>query len=184
MIGIKITKDMIEQCIAKAEAIGRLKNSIRKGEGNLAGTIGEYVVHQLLENSQWTNTYDYDLIDDSKKIDVKTKVCSSKPLDFYECSIAATSTHQDCDEYIFVRILEDNTIAWVLGSISQKEYFKKSTIRQKGDKDKSNNFIFKADCYNLSIDQLNKLEMDVEEPDDNIPSWLKNSDKQYLPDWI
>ena len=51
MIEIDITKDMIEQCKAKAQDIGRLKNSITKGQGNLAGIVGEYIVHKYLKDS-------------------------------------------------------------------------------------------------------------------------------------
>jgi len=107
MIKINITEEMIESCKEKAKNIGKLKNSITSGEGNLSGILGEYIVHQHLPNSLWKNTYDYDLIEDEKKIDVKTKRSKYKPLEFYDVAIAETSLHQECDEYIFVTILND-----------------------------------------------------------------------------
>ena len=157
MIEIDITTDMIEQCKAKAEDIGRLKNSITKGQGNLAGIVGEYIVHKYLKDSEWQNTYDYDLIENNKKIDVKTKRCSSKPRDNYDCSVAETSLHQGCDEYIFVRILNDLSKAWILGRMGRDAFFKKAKHMKKGQVDKSNNFKVHANCYNLQIKELDTL---------------------------
>jgi len=157
MIEIDITKDMIEQCKAKAQDIGRLKNSITKGQGNLAGIVGEYVTHQHLKDSEWQNTYDYDLIENNKKIDVKTKRCSSKPRDNYDCSVAETSLHQGPDEYIFVRILNDLSKAWILGRMGRDAFFKKAKHMKKGQVDKSNNFTVHANCYNLQIKELDKI---------------------------
>ena len=157
MIEIDITKDMIEQCKAKAQDIGRLKNSITKGQGNLAGIVGEYVTHQHLKDSEWQNTYDYDLIENNKKIDVKTKRCSSKPRDNYDCSVAETSLHQGPDEYIFVRILNDLSKAWILGRMGRDAFFKKAKHMKKGQVDKSNNFTVHANCYNLQIKELDTL---------------------------
>ena len=49
-----------------------LNNSITKGDGNLAGALGEVIVCDYY-NGEQKNTYDYDLILKGKKIDVKTK---------------------------------------------------------------------------------------------------------------
>ncbi|MDB4817006.1 hypothetical protein OAH58_00310 [bacterium] len=157
MIKINVTEEMIESCKEKANEIGKLKNSITQGEGNLSGILGEYIAHQHLPNSIWKNTYDYDLIEDNKKIDVKTKRRSSHPRIFYDCSVAETSLHQDCDEYIFVSVLNDMSKAWLLGRMDRKEYFDKARYMKKGDIDPSNNFTVKANCYNLQIKELEEI---------------------------
>ena len=76
-IEVKITKEMIDTCRPHATEIGRLKNSIRKGNGNLIGVLGELLVHQALPGSIWTPetvTPSWDIIDaDGKRIEVKTK---------------------------------------------------------------------------------------------------------------
>jgi|TARA_Y100000310_G_C20098893_1_gene541770 hypothetical protein len=157
MIEIKLSQNIINKCRSRAKDIGKLKNSITRGKGNLAGIIGEYIVHKHLKNSKWENTYDYDLIHKNKKIDVKSKRCNSPPLDFYECSIAETSLHQECDEYVFVRILNDFTKAWILGRMTQKKYFKTARKMIEGQVDPSNNFTVKTNCYNIPIKELNDL---------------------------
>ena len=97
MIRLNITNDMIESCKEKAKSIGKLKNSITNGKGNLSGVLGEYLAHKHLPRSIWKNTFDYDLVENGVRIDVKTKRCTSAPKDFYDCSIAETSLHQKCD---------------------------------------------------------------------------------------
>ncbi len=157
MIELTVTKEMIESCKQKAESIGKLKNSITKGEGNLSGVLGEYLTHKQLTKSIWKNTFNYDLIEYGVRIDVKTKRCTSAPQDFYDCSIAETSLHQDCDEYVFVRILNDMSKAWLLGRMDHKEYFKKARFMAKGEVDLNNNFTVKANCYNLQIKELHDM---------------------------
>ncbi len=154
MIEIKLTKEIVEQCKNKAKDIGKLNNSITKGQGNLAGIVGEYIVHKYLKNSEWKNTYDYDLIYNDNKIDVKTKRCNSKPKENYDCSVAKTSLHQNCDEYVFVRVLNDMSKGWILGWMDKDEYLNRATFMVKGEIDPRNNFRVRADCYNLPISEL------------------------------
>jgi hypothetical protein len=66
-------------------------------------------------------------------------------------------TKQDCDAYVFVRILTDLSKAWILGGISKQSFYKKATLYRKGDVDSDNGFMFKADCYNLKIDKLSPV---------------------------
>ena len=157
MTEIELTEDIIDECKSKASEIGKLNNSITNGKGNLAGVIGEYIVHKHLRDSKWENTYDYDLIYKDKKIDVKTKRCNSEPLHFYDCSIAETSLHQICDEYVFVRVLNDFTKAWILGGMEQKKYFESSRKMTKGQIDPSNGFKVKSNCYNMQIKELGRV---------------------------
>ena len=151
---IKVSLDMIENARIKSTEMGKLHNSILKGGGNLAGFIGEQIALECL-GGEWHNTYSYDIIlPDGKKVDVKTKQTSVKPLPEYDCSIAKFNTKQECDMYAFVRVKNDLTIGWYLGSIDKKEYFKKAIFMKKGYVDPSNNFTVGADCYNMRIKEL------------------------------
>ena len=77
---IEISLEMIDKARKKAEEMGVIRNSILRGDGSIAGFIGEQIALQVLGGT-WENTYDYDLITpDGKKIDVKTKQTSVKPL--------------------------------------------------------------------------------------------------------
>jgi len=157
MIEVLITPHMVEKAKKKATELGKLKNSITKGEGNLAGFLGEYVAETVVAG-KIKNTKHYDIVlDDETTVDVKTKRCTSEPKPHYSCSIAAYNPMQKCDKYIFVRVMNDLTKAWVLGELGKNEYFEKADFMQKGDFDPSNGFTCKADCYQVTIENLNEV---------------------------
>ena len=155
MIEVDITDDMLIKARKKSVEMGRLHNSILRGRGNMSGFIGEQIGLHVL-GGKWDNTFDYDLIVNDKKVDVKTKQTSVKPLPHYECSIAKLNTNQKCDAYAFVRILNDFSKGWFLGVLTKNDYYDKATFLRKGDVDPSNNYTVKADCYNVRIDELGK----------------------------
>ena len=153
IIEIKITDEMISLAKNKAEEMGKLNHSILNGCGNLAGFIGEQIAINVL-GGDWCNTYNYDIIVSEKRIDVKTKQTTVKPKPFYECSIASYNTKQDCDAYAFVRVKKDLSVGWFLGIKTKEKYFNEAIFMKKGDIDPSNNFMVRADCYNLPISKL------------------------------
>ena len=160
MIEIEITEDMKKRAWRKAREMGEINNSITKGDGNIAGFLGEEVANHIIKGDI-NNTYDYDIISDDVTYDVKTKRCTSEPKPYYECSVAAFNTKQKCDYYVFVRIENINRVwtrAWVLGGLSKEDYFDDARFLKKGQKDGSNGFYVKADCYNMEIKKLQSLE--------------------------
>ena len=156
IIEIPISDDHMIRAREKASTMGILQGSITGGSSNVVGAIGEVIVADSIKAKE-INTYDYDLVKEGKRIDVKTKRCNTKPMPNYDCSVALHGTEQDCDTYVFVRVLSDLTRAWILGSISKPDFYKKATLYRKGDVDSNNGFVFKADCYNLSIDKLSPI---------------------------
>ena len=154
MIEVVITGDMLVTARDKAAEMGKLRNSIISGAGNLAGFIGEAVAQQVM-GGVLANTYDYDLIlCNGKTVDVKTKQTSVKPLETYECSIAALNTKQGCDYYAFVRVKNDFSVGWFLGVYEKQQYMLDAKYLTKGTIDPSNSYVVKSDCYNLPIHQL------------------------------
>lgn len=137
--------------------MGELNNSITKGKGNIHGFLGEIITANFL-NTNTSNTYDYDIIFNNLKIDVKTKRVNTAPKEYYECSIADLNTKQKCDVYVFTRILKDMTKGWLLGYINKKDFFEKAKFLKKGTVDPSNNWKVSTDCYNLSISKLKNIE--------------------------
>jgi hypothetical protein len=151
---LEVPLSMIEVARTKAAELGKLHNSILKGKGNIAGFIGEQIALHFLGGT-WENTYEYDIIlPDGKRIDVKTKQTSVKPRPDYECSVTNYNTKQKCDAYAFVRLKNDLTVGWYLGCLDKEKYLEKATFMRKGDVDPGNTYMFKADCYNLAIKEL------------------------------
>lgn len=154
MIEVVITSEMLVEARDKAAEMGKLRNSITSGAGNIAGFIGEAIAQQVL-GGKLDNTYDYDLVlDNGTKIDVKTKQTSVKPLPTYDCSIANLNTKQQCDYYAFVRVKNDFTVGWYLGVYEKQQYMLDAVFMKRGTIDPSNGYVVKSDCYNLKINQL------------------------------
>lgn len=160
MVEIEITEQMKRRAWRKAREMGKLNNSITEGDGNISGFLGEEIANTII-NGTITNTYDYDIVDMyGLKYDVKTKRCTSKPKDYYECSVAEFNTKQECDYYAFVRIEYKNNKwgrAWFLGVYNKEDYFKDAKFLKKGQFDPDNGFKVKANCYNMPIKNLTGL---------------------------
>ena len=154
---VKITPDIIARAKKKAATVGNLQGSITGSLSHVVGAIGEIIVADAIGANE-SNTYDYDLVRDGERIDVKTKRCNTRPFPHYDCSVAAHGANQNCDSYIFVRILTDTSRAWILGSIPKQDFYTKATKYKRGDIDPANGFTFKADCYNLHISELSDVE--------------------------
>jgi hypothetical protein len=152
------TKKQIALAKKKAKEMGVLKNSITNGEGNVIGFLGEILVADLIDG-RLKNTFDFDIIKDEMTIDVKTKSCTGEPKPHYQCSVAAFNIKQKCDIYLFVRILDDLSAAWILGWCSKEKFYKNATFNKKGTIDKTSpaKWKFKADCYNLPISKLKQI---------------------------
>jgi len=159
MIMIRPTKEMLEAAKEEAEALGPLPHSFTDGDGTPAGFLAEMVVAQYMGYTRVKGNYDYDLIspDEKQKVDVKTKRCSSPPLPHYENSIAAYNPTQDCDRYVFVRVKKDLSVVWILGELTKEEYFAKAVYYNKGDIDRSNNWVAPTACYNVPISELDEV---------------------------
>ena len=156
MKNIKIEKEDIDLANKMSSSMGALNNSITKGRGNVIGFLGEIIVANEL-GITLDNTYDYDLIFNDKRIDVKSKKVSSVPRDYYECSVAALNTRQRCDLYMFTRIKNDLSEGWILGYLEKEKYLTDSKFLKKGSIDPDNNWKVSTDCYNLPINKLETI---------------------------
>tara|TARA_B100001063_G_scaffold198619_1_gene191235 strand:+ start:130 stop:660 length:531 start_codon:yes stop_codon:yes gene_type:complete len=172
MIKLNFDQSMIDNAIKKAEELGSINNSITSGRGNLAGYLAEIALTKYLgckniSCDKGRDKYDYDLIKDGRKIDVKTKRRTVDPKPFFEVSIAGTSKHQKTDTYAFISITfkEKRGMGskaqyygvesiWLCGFMSKEDYFDKAIFWKKGAVDPSNGFKVHADMYNIPISDL------------------------------
>jgi hypothetical protein len=157
MIEIKLTPEVRNEARREALNLGPLQGSISAGASNVIGFIGELIVADAIGASK-QNTKDYDLVSpQGTRIDVKSKTCNTTPKDYYDCSVAAHGTQQDCDSYVFVRVAADLSRAWILGEIAKDEFYAKAKRWKKGEVDEDNGYRVRADCYNLPIKELHDL---------------------------
>ncbi len=157
------TVQILNEQIERAKRLYRftqLKGSITKGQSNIYGALGEIIIYDIYKNKglnvDFNSTYDYDLIIEGYKIDVKTKRTTVNPMPNYLCSISAFNIKQKCDYYFFLRINENLNYCYLLGYKKKTDFFNKAIFNKKGSLD-INGWLFKDNCYNLRIDMLNKF---------------------------
>ena len=158
MIYLEVTESQLERA-QNLYPFNELKGSISKGWSNIYGAIGEVVIYDYFKNKtsvEFKSTYDYDMIIDGYKVDVKTKQTTVTPQPYYFCSIAKFNTTQDCDYYFFCRVKKDYSSAWIIGYITPKEFYKKAVFKKKGDLD-TNGWKFAGDSYHVPVSELNKF---------------------------
>jgi len=154
------------------------RHSIKKGEGNELGLLGEICYLKLLECIYpsdiivYQPNFEYDITIDTAKVDVKSKERNVPPRGFYAASVAAYK-QQDCDLYAFTSITVDKqtnkyTDFYYLGHMSKQEYFERATFMKEGEPDGNNMrwnkktkqfepFLITEDCYNLEYKHLTQF---------------------------
>ena len=173
-IRLEFTQQMIESAKLKAASLGSINNSILRGGGNLAGYLGEevlasYIGAEIVSNDRGMEKYNHDLLmPDGVRIEVKTKRRTVIPKDYYDVSVADTSTHQRPDIYAFVSLEFDRVTTehpkkyynlkhvWLCGFMLAHEYMEKATLWKRGKVDKRNNFKTHVDMYNLAVEYLHE----------------------------
>ena len=163
MIEINITEEQIK--IAESlYPFNNLKDSITKGNSDIYGALGEVIVHDHFKkngnNVSYTGGYEYDMIINQKKIEIKTKKVARLNTEFVLASVSAHNTRQNCDFYFFCQVSADKSKGWLLGWKSKKDFYEQAFFKRKGDIDEDG-FVFKGDCYNLKIKDLNKFKDDI-----------------------
>lgn len=155
MIEHQVSRRMKLAAQWRADEMGQLNNSIRQGEGNVYGFLGELVFAKIT-GATIDNTYDWDArMPDGPTVDIKSKCVTSAPLPHYECSVASIGTHQNCDYYAFVRVLKDCTVAWYLGAMLKSDFLRQATYMEAGVwEDPANGWSPTIDCYNIPISAL------------------------------
>lgn len=125
----------------------------------LYGYLGEVVVMDYFD-VQDIDHYEYDIIINNFKVDVKSISCKFKPPMNYLAAVNSCEIdgdhRQDADIYIFVRIHEDCKVAWIVGFIECYRFFQMSKYLEKGDTYHGMNFE-KANMNVLPISKLNRI---------------------------
>jgi hypothetical protein len=159
MVEIPVTNKALYYALLKAKELGSLNNSILKGAGNLTGFVGEEAFKVFLNNEEHNNTYNYDILHDNIRFEVKSKRTTVIPKDYYECSVADYNTTQRCDYYVFTRVLWPKhdklpSKVYLMGYYNKEDYYKNARKLTKGSRDGDNGFVVHADCWNMKYSDL------------------------------
>jgi hypothetical protein len=157
LIEIQLTDEDYVWAEMKAKEQGELPGSIRKGEGNRCGYLGERAVLRVY-GGQSTNTKHHDiLLPDGRLGEVKSKSVNwtKKPRPFFDCSVTAQGEYmQACDIFIFTRINEATKQCWLVGHCDREYYKTNARFVKVGTIDPINNWKCKRSTWNLPISML------------------------------
>lgn len=155
MIKLEITPGQIERA-KNLYSFNALKNSIKNGEGNLTGAIGEIVAFDYYEGQDklviHSGDFNYDLLIDGSKIEVKTSECNVLPKDYHSCNVSLFNAEQDCDYYLFIDVDSSHSTAYIKGYVSKERFKKIRQLRLKGEK--NGRFENKCDTFFILNSQL------------------------------
>ncbi len=163
-----ITKKMYDRARKAGDKIGVLPNSIRKGQGNTVGKIGEEMFNKFYPDNDWPDTtqFDFTLVrnDCLLRIEMKAKEHGpyKKPELDYEGSVTWSEKAQDCDIYYFSRVHKDTRVGWLCGWMWKEEFFKQCFLIKKGERF-PNGFVCSQDCWNIYYHQCHSPEELLEE---------------------
>jgi hypothetical protein len=167
MIEVEVDNRMRQIARERAERLGKMRGSIRKGAGNLIGCIGCELVKKLYPfavevSERHSNLLRIRIIDNRFFfVALKGKGTKVEPKPEYDCSVTATAKEkQKCDFFFFTRVNYEYTKGWVLGFMPREEYFARARFLKAGEYDATNKYNAKADCYNLKISELYELPED------------------------
>ncbi len=132
-----------------------LNKSIMRGGCNIIGALGEVMIQDIFVHQDTASTYDYDLIIQNDKIDVKTGKTKSTPNKFYNVKIPAYQKFQEADYYFFGFVAADLTEYYLAGYIAKEQFFNLAELKRAGETE--NNFTFRCDTYILKVGRLKKF---------------------------
>ena len=155
MIKLEITPGQIERA-KNLFSFNKLKNSIKEGEGNLLGAIGEIVAFDYYEQQDklviHSGDFNFDLLIDGSKIEVKTMEVNATPKEYHECNVSLYNAEQKCDYYLFLNVDSNHSTAFIKGYVSKERFKKIRQLRLKGEKNGS--FEYKCDTFVILNNQL------------------------------
>ena len=155
-----------EPAQARADKVPALRRSMRGGQGNEVGAMGELVAMRYLDligiGYRDEGQVNHDLWTAYGTIDVKAKERTVPPMLHYDCTVPDYNHDvQQPDWYLFVSLLSDKssgtarfTRAWVLGTMGFSEFHEAATAWESGQVDRSNGWSATISCRNVQVGDL------------------------------
>ena len=135
---------------------GHLSGSILKGEGTIAGIVGELGFLEMFGGER-ADAHNNDVYYRDKKIEVKTKQTGvDRVQPDYEGTVKAKTRgdndlgdKQDCDYYAFMRYYEKANRLFFCGYMSKQDFEKKKRKIPVGKQDGNNGYVSHTDQWNV-----------------------------------
>lgn len=160
IIDIKITKSIFDKAQQRNE---KYKNKygnagthrLNKDRQRMTGYLAEACIIDKFPQIEYSinDIVDFNIGDIT--IDSKAQGCNSKPLSNYVATLYEEQKNRPVDFYIFSRIKNDFSIAWICGIISKSKFFNEAELISAGTK--NNNFTYDQSRYEIQYNNLEGL---------------------------
>lgn len=164
-IEVVVTKEMKKAAKIRSAELQNLRGSITKGEGSLAGCLCEEACKIVIPELKEDYCKDHDFAYHDTTLDSKGLRCAFKPPLKYEMSVSTWARHQECDYYVFSRILYDYSRLWIVGFMRRELFYEKGFYTAKGNM-REDGFIYKANNDNIYIKDISYRPFTKEKLDD------------------
>lgn len=146
---------------AEAAAFGEdFQGTITGKRGRLIGALGEELCLGIFPEATRVNNYDYDLLLDGSRIDVKTIEFSVDPKHYKQMiGLSVNRAEQriaPCDYYFFCGISKDLSYGLVYGFMYYRDFYESCIHKKIGDS-KAGGGVFKAECWQAWVPHLNPI---------------------------
>ena len=126
----------------------------------LAGYVGQVAAHKYLTGSENIDAFDYDLLYNGLRVEIKTTFRNVAPLSTYTARVACANSNQICDIYLFASAQCERGKflhgCWLVGWITKSEMKQKMWYSVKGKKD-FDGFIERGDSLKILISNLRTM---------------------------
>lgn len=121
----------------------------------MTGYLAEACIHSEFPSIEYSDDYDVDFILDSSTIDSKSQGCNVKPRKYFSATLYEEQKDRRTDYYIFSRVKNDFSMAWICGIISKKKFFQIASLKTAGHQ--TNNFTYDQSRYEVEYKDLGDM---------------------------
>jgi hypothetical protein len=160
IISINITKNIFNEAYKRNEKYKAKYGNcgthrINKDRQRMTGYLAEACISHRFPQIQYSEIDNVDFTLGTLTMDSKAQGCNSKPLLSYVATLYEEQKNRPVDFYIFSRVKNDFSTAWICGIISKHKFFELSRLIPAGTK--NNNFTYDQSRYEIQYKDLENI---------------------------
>lgn len=161
---VKITPEMYKEAQERNEAFEKMfgvygthRTEHNRKKIRMTGYLAEVVIKYTIPILRYSDEVQYDFKSPKNKtFDSKSQGCNFKPHIDYIGTLYEDQKNREVDYYIFNRVKNDFSVAWICGFIPKEEFLQKAEFISKGTKVK--NITYDTSRFALEYQNLYKID--------------------------
>lgn len=126
-----------------------------KDRQRMTGYLAESCIRSAFPMLEYSKDDSVDFTLEDITLDSKAQGCNYKPQNHFTATLYEEQKQRKVDYYIFSRVKNDFSIAWICGIISKQSFFDIATLAVAGTK--TNNFIYDQSRYEIPYNKLTDI---------------------------